>query len=154
MQSQERSHITTITLAHAAPVDVIYGRGNHIKMHPGNIHYRLLVDALREYYVAFPKNKKKLVSKLIYETIRGQNPPGKFISECEVGKYVELDMKDAIRKINQCFREKQQVIKEAVSFKKKMSSEELDEKMQEMRVSPVFSSIRGVYDSRLQVSCI
>ena len=120
--------------------DVIYGRGNHLKTHPGNIHYRSLVDALREYYVAFSKDKKRFASKLIYDTIQDQSPPGRFLAESTTGIYVELDSEDAIRKISQCFREKQQVIKESNASlpKRKLTDDEFGGKMQEMKVRRLF----------------
>lgn len=125
-------------ISYANVGDVIYGRGNHLKAHPGNVYYRSLVDSLKEYYVAFSKDKKKLVSELVYESIKNQNPPGKFLAECHARLYTELDMADAVKKISQCFREKQPMIKAAASNsaeKKKWSTDEIHEKLEEMRVS-------------------
>jgi hypothetical protein len=125
-----------LPIIYANTGDVIYGRGNHLKVHPGNVYYRSLVDSLKEYYVAFTKDKKKLVSELIYESIKGQNPPGKFLAESHARLYTELDMADAVRKISQCFREKQPMIKATKSSmaKKKLNEGELQVKMEEMRV--------------------
>jgi hypothetical protein len=130
--------------------DVVYGRGNHLVMHPGNVFYRSLVDALAEYYVTFPKDKKKLVSELVYEAIEAQTPAGRFLSEHKVGHYTELDMDKAIRKISQCFREKQPKIKATgISSTKtsQMSIEDLVQKIHEMRVrsSLLFASFLFVY---------
>jgi hypothetical protein len=117
-------------------VDVIYGRGNHLKKHPGNIKYRSLVQALKEYYVIM--NKKHIVSKLLYEAIRCQNPAGKFLSEQAVGKYVELDEAAAIRKISQCFRENQRSVKTGMSpieINRTLTDEEVSQLVHEMIVS-------------------
>jgi hypothetical protein len=129
-----RNKDTAITLANA--VDVVYGRGNHLVIHPGNIYYRSLVDALAEYYAAFPRAKKKLVSELVYESIQAQTPPGRFLAENRFGHYTELAMQKALRKISQCFREKQPMIKAASPSygELNMNTDELSQKMQEMRV--------------------
>jgi hypothetical protein len=131
-----RNKDTAITLANA--VDVVYGRGNHLVIHPGNIYYRSLVDALAEYYVAFPKHKKKLVSDLVHESIQAQTPTGRFLAEVRTGHYTELDVETAIRKISQCFREKQPMIKASSpsygKTKVKMNTDEVSQKIQEMRV--------------------
>ena len=91
--------------------DVIYGRGNHLKKHPGNIHYRSLVNALKDYYVVVAKEHKSVVCALVYESIKGQDPPGRFLEEHSEGEYTELGSKEVLPKIGQCFRERQRVIK-------------------------------------------
>jgi len=134
MQTKNINTPSTNNINYAHAVDVLYGRGNHLVMHPGNIFYRSLVDALAEYYVGFPKDKKKLVSELVYEAIQTQTPPGRFLAENKVGQYTELDVDKAIRKISQCFREKQPMIKAAGISVNKMNSEALVQKIHEMRV--------------------
>ena len=137
-------------IANVNKEDVIYGRGNHIKSHPGNIHYRSLVQAIKEYYAAFNNDKKKMVSALVYESIHGQNPPGRFLVHIQDRQYVELDMENSIRRISQCFREKQPSDKASASFtpKRKMSDEETDVQLQKMRVrfTIVSNRNRPLYD--------
>lgn len=131
--------IPPVSYAHS--MDVIYGRGNHLKAHPGNVYYRSLVDSLKEYYATFTKDKKKIVSELIYESIKTQDPPGKFLAESHDRLYTELDMVDAVKKISQCFREKQPMIKACTTKeKKKLNPLELQVKLDEMRVCFLFHS--------------
>lgn len=131
--------LTTSTLS--KKMYVIYGRGHHLVNHPGNVYYRSLVHSLAEYYAAFPTDKKKLVSELLYQSMKSQKPPFIFLAEFKVGHYAELDRDTAVRKISQCFREKQRKIKAVASTSelKTMTSEEIHLKMAEMQASQCFT---------------
>jgi hypothetical protein len=118
-------------------MDVIYGRGNHLKVFPGNLHYRSLVQALKPFYVSFAMSQKRIVSKLVYNAIVTQEPPGRFLSEASDGECVELTMDEAIRKISQCFRENQSAMKAATSpdnINHKLNEHDLSDKICEMTV--------------------
>jgi len=131
-----RSEATeTRTLSTANDEDVIYGRGNHLKNHPGNQHYRILIKALKDYYLQFPKDKKKKIGKLVYDSIKGQCPPGRFLAEIQGRQYVELRFEDALRKISQCLRENKAKAKVASPrHRKKISDHDVYEKLEEMQV--------------------
>jgi hypothetical protein len=89
--------------------DVIYGRGNHIKFHNGNLVYRCLIQNLKHQYVTM--KKKNELSMSVYHAIINQSPTkGRFLEECKCGQYLALDCTVATRKISQCFREKQRNI--------------------------------------------
>jgi hypothetical protein len=134
MENLCRSESSAI-IYHANAEDVIYGRGNHLKKHPGNKHYRSLIQAVREYYEMFPKDKKRIVCKLVYETIQGQRPPGRFLTEIQSGQYVELDIEVALRKISQCLREKHnKIIKVSPGRLKTISEIDPYGKIEEIRV--------------------
>ena len=69
---------------------------------------------------------------------RGKIQPGRFLEERPEGEYRELGKKEAIqKKIGQCFREKQRVIKAKAPSEpiQILSENELYAKVQEMRVS-------------------
>lgn len=122
-------------ISDAKSEDVIYGRGNRLKNHPGNMYYRSLIKAIREYYVIFPKDKKRLVSKIIFDSIKNQDPPGRFLTETHDGQFMELEVEDTLRKISQCLREKQSEIKSSSRRKKKLSNDEIIEKIRQIQVS-------------------
>jgi len=86
--------------------DVLFGRGNHTKNHPGNKYYRSLVSAVKDIYSDYPKDRKQLISELIYECIKSLEPPGLFVHELRGDKWEEAEKKDALRKISQALREK------------------------------------------------
>jgi len=128
---------TNKSIVNVSSNDIVYGRGNNLKKHSGNINYRSIVQSLKEFYVTFPKYQKKIVGKIIHEKIKSLNPPGRFLVKTNVGKYTELDIKSAIRKINQCLREKQKAFKASTSLDSELvplTESELEVKIQEMRV--------------------
>ena len=88
------------------PNDVLVGRGNHTKNHSGNKYYRALVSAVKDIYTDYPKDRKQLISELIYDCIKSLDPPGLFVQEYHADKWVEVTKKDALRKISQALREK------------------------------------------------
>ena len=126
----------TITRVDVNDEDVVYGRGNHLKMHPGNIHYRSLVQAIKHYYVLFANDKKQLVSMLVYESIKAQNRPGRFLIRYKEGTIAELDTDNAVRKISQCMREKQKSDPVPIPSNpdSKMSEEEISLTLSKIRV--------------------
>ena len=97
------------------PNDVLAGRGNGIKKHLGNVHFRNLVNAVKHYYVALPSSEKIKVSQIIIEAVKSLNPPGRFLKEIEHANGVsweELTEKDALGKTSQALREGQPGIKQ------------------------------------------
>ena len=60
--------------------DVLFGRGNFVNSHAGNLRFRTYVYAQREEYARTPKNKKPIFARLIVNTIRNDLvPPGRFL---------------------------------------------------------------------------
>ena len=58
--------------------DVLCGRGGTV--HPGNEHFRKLVDQKKRLYLtARFKREKRLISSKIVDEIRNLDPPGRFL---------------------------------------------------------------------------
>jgi len=85
--------------------DILNGRGNSINYHPGNQFFRSLVKAVRIQYVAALKPDKPMIAKLLVQQIRNLDPPGRFLTQVEDGRYVDVGDKMAIAKTRQALRE-------------------------------------------------
>jgi len=64
--------------------DVLLGRGTLINSHPGNEHFRSLVNSKKSSFVNAPlrKNKREIAQSIIHE-IQALNPPGRFLIESD-----------------------------------------------------------------------
>lgn len=95
--------------------DVLSGRGNFVNHHPGNEYFRNLVKMHKVSYVATPKSQKPKFSRMIYEAIRAQDPPGRFLKQDETTKlWYEISDKKAVDKTRQALREGAPEIKEKI----------------------------------------
>ena len=73
--------------------DVLFGRGGHITSHPGNQHYRSLVQAQKAAFIQLPihksKKEKRTIAHIIFQQIH--NVRGRFLMEdCTLGVYNAL----------------------------------------------------------------
>ena len=63
--------------------DVLFGRGGHITSHPGNQHYRSLVQAQKVAFIQLPihksKKEKRAMADIIFQQI--QKVRGRFLIE-------------------------------------------------------------------------
>jgi hypothetical protein len=84
--------------------DVLFGRGNHAKNHPGNRRYRALVAGHKDEYL-FTHDDKQIIGERIFEFITSLQPPGRFLRENQVHQWEEVSKKDALKKICQALRE-------------------------------------------------
>jgi hypothetical protein len=88
------------------PHDVLSGRGNFVNHHPGNEYFRKLVKTHKVMYVKAPKSQKPEFSKMIYDAIRNQDPPGRFLKQDETTKlWYEISDRKAVDKTRQALRE-------------------------------------------------
>lgn len=88
------------------PHDVLSGRGNFVNHHPGNEYFRQLVKMHKVRYVKAPKSQKPEFSKMIYDAIRDQDPPGRFLKQDETTKlWYEISDRKAVDKTRQALRE-------------------------------------------------
>ena len=89
--------------------DVLYGRGKHISINPGNLFFMELVKAIRVDYVAAPKEKKSMFAQLVVQTIRNLDPPGRFlqrrITSSDDNLLYDVGDKNATNKARQALRE-------------------------------------------------
>jgi hypothetical protein len=90
-------------------------------------------------YSNYPKDRKQLISELIYECIKSLEPPGLFVHELGGEKWEEVEKKDALRKISQALREKKCLppTEYALGYDHKRANEE--EQFQLMKVGLVKS---------------
>eukprot|EP00984_Skeletonema_dohrnii_P004932 scaffold1740_cov150-Skeletonema_dohrnii-CCMP3373.AAC.1 len=76
--------------------DVLSGRGAWFNQHPGNEHFRKMVDEQKAVYMAGTKKQKMNMSNTIVEAIYSMKPPGRFLKKCpDTGQWSELSTRDA-----------------------------------------------------------
>ena len=84
--------------------DVLCGRGGATNTHPGNRHFRDLVDRHRRTYLQSRKNYKPNVSRAIVRAIRKNN--GRFLKRGENGFWYEIGDHSAREKAAQALRQR------------------------------------------------
>jgi hypothetical protein len=95
--------------------DVLSGRGNSFNNHPGNDFFRSLIKQYKVSYVTTPKSQKPKFSKMIYETIRAQDPPGRFLKQDKTTNlWYEISYRKAVDKTRQALREGAPEIKQKI----------------------------------------
>jgi len=95
--------------------DVLSGRGNSFNNHPGNEFFRSLIKQYKVSYVTTPKSQKPKFSKMIYETIRAQDPPGRFLKQDKTTNlWYEISYRKAVDKTRQALREGAPEIKQKI----------------------------------------
>lgn len=86
--------------------DVLNGRGKFAMHWNGNRFFRTLVDSHKAEYVNADNDRKIATAKSIINTIRTQNPPGRFMKlDASTNKWNDIGNKKAARKIRQALRE-------------------------------------------------
>jgi len=86
--------------------DVLSGRGHIINYHPGNEHFRKLVNKSKVPYVASSKLSKAAFAEKIVHEIRSQDPPGRFLKQNPRTKlWFDIGKKKALLKTRQALRE-------------------------------------------------
>mmetsp|Transcript_18926 Transcript_18926/g.28558 ORF Transcript_18926/g.28558 Transcript_18926/m.28558 type:complete len:446 (+) Transcript_18926:178-1515(+) len=76
--------------------DVLSGRGAWFNQHPGNKHFRRMLEEQKAVYMAGTKKQKMDISKAIVEAIYSMKPPGRFLKKCpDTGQWSELSKRDA-----------------------------------------------------------
>lgn len=86
--------------------DVLSGRGNNVNLHPGNKNYRSVVLKFKNEYIAAPKSKKPQFARMVVETIRNLDPPGRFLKQdANTQLWSDIGGKKAMDKARQALRE-------------------------------------------------
>eukprot|EP00984_Skeletonema_dohrnii_P015732 scaffold6855_cov216-Skeletonema_dohrnii-CCMP3373.AAC.4 len=76
--------------------DVLSGRGAWFNQHPGNKHFRRMLEEQKAVYMAGTKKQKMDISKAIVEAIYLKTPPGRFLKKCpDTGQWNELSRREA-----------------------------------------------------------
>ena len=63
----------------------LLGRGASINAHPGNQHFRSLVDQYKQEFETARRNQKRSLASRIVADINQLDPPGRFLMEASVG---------------------------------------------------------------------
>lgn len=85
--------------------DVLCGRGGGTNVHPGNKHFRTLIDQHRKIYLKARKNDKPAISRSIVRTIRNKN--GRFLKKDSKTKlWYEIGDSMAREKTSQALRQR------------------------------------------------
>lgn len=87
--------------------DVLLGRGNGTRGHPGNLAYRMFCWNARDDYTAALRHNKPAVVESVVQQVLERKPPGRFLEfEHAKGYFVDVPL-DRIRcKIGQALRER------------------------------------------------
>jgi len=119
------------------PNDVLSGRGNATKKHLGNIYFRNLVQTAKDYYVAFPCNKKLLISQAVYDSVKSLHPPGRYLKEKDGENggilWEEISEKEALTKTSQALRQSSHK-RSGKCLMKIRDQHELDQRLNEIKV--------------------
>lgn len=82
--------------------DVLCGRGGLTNTHPGNVHYRELVDQYRWHYGTCKKSRKSEIAKIIVGKVRDMH--GRFLKK-DGDNWYEIGDELALQKTSQTLRE-------------------------------------------------
>lgn len=97
-----------LSIASPHPHDVLSGRGGRINSHPGNVHFREMVDSYKREYLD-PRTKKVEKARIaarIVSNVRSLEPPGRFLKEDgHTGQWIEIGDERAWKKAGQALRE-------------------------------------------------
>lgn len=86
--------------------DILFGRGNGVQNHPGNVSFREFVSGRKRDYIFAEKNEKTKISSSVYEEIKNQYPPVMFLEQDKnTLLWKEVEKKKAVSKIGQALRE-------------------------------------------------
>ena len=88
------------------PHDILRGRGLGVQYHQGNINFRSLVKKYKRDYAIGDEATKNMCCFAVYNYIKSQNPPGRFLElDLRSQQWFEIKKRDAFRKIKQALRE-------------------------------------------------
>lgn len=86
--------------------DVLCGRGGETNHHPGNVQYRRLVKVHQRAYLHAKRRDKPRIARIIVDTIRRQNPSGRFLKKDAIsGAWKDVGNVKAREKTSQALRE-------------------------------------------------
>ena len=85
--------------------DVLFGRGNNVNRHVGNLKFRQLCREHKAHYVMCTKLEKKSVSVNIVNHVRNMDPPGRFLRKDAEGQWVDVGDQEAREKTSQALRD-------------------------------------------------
>lgn len=84
------------------PHDVLFGRGNVLQKHPGNVRFRKWLESYREAYEETPKSRRRDLATAV--TLELFSYGVRFLKQNEHKQWVTVDITDVVEKICQLFR--------------------------------------------------
>ena len=97
--------------------DVLSGRGGGTNNHPGNTKFRELVQSRKVLYINCTKREKMGLSCAIVDSIRNQDPPGRFLQRnLRTGLWFDIGDQKAREKTSQALREGAPYIRRKISM--------------------------------------
>eukprot|EP00815_Leptocylindrus_aporus_P008983 CAMPEP_0116061024 /NCGR_PEP_ID=MMETSP0322-20121206/6801_1 /TAXON_ID=163516 /ORGANISM="Leptocylindrus danicus var. apora, Strain B651" /LENGTH=647 /DNA_ID=CAMNT_0003545829 /DNA_START=110 /DNA_END=2053 /DNA_ORIENTATION=- len=85
--------------------DVLFGRGNFVNRHKGNLVYRQICREAKAQYIKCSKLEKKEISVKIVKKIRALDPPGRFLKRNTTGVWFDVGDQEAREKTSQTLRD-------------------------------------------------
>ena len=87
--------------------DVLSGRGSAANRHVGNSNFRDIVACNKSVYVTLTKREKMMMARSIFQLIRSQDPPGRFLQkDANTNLWFDIGRSRALEKVSQALREK------------------------------------------------
>ena len=87
--------------------DVLSGRGSAANRHVGNSNFRDIVACNKAVYVTLTKREKMMMARSIFQLIRSQDPPGRFLQkDANTNLWFDIGRSRALEKVSQALREK------------------------------------------------
>lgn len=101
--------------------DVLFGRGNSIKAHPGNVYFRSLVMQAKPIWDETPKFEKPTIAAQIIDSITNTDVPGgRFLKhDSATGLWRTATYAEAMDKTKKALREKKRPQQKTTMKKKK-----------------------------------
>ncbi|CAJ1969896.1 unnamed protein product [Cylindrotheca closterium] len=84
-------------------MDVLFGKGYRLQLHPGNVFFREFLEQHRDEYESTPRQNRRAMAVELAQSLR--NNGARFLQKAESGEWVESDNSQAEKKVSQFFRE-------------------------------------------------
>lgn len=111
--NQEHGSVCTESASKAVDVpdenDILLGRGAGVNSHPGNVHYRKLIQNYKVQYVNSDPAQKKLIMKHVFNIVK---QTGRFLRlDPSTEEWTIVSDEESKKKVGQALREKAPMIK-------------------------------------------
>jgi hypothetical protein len=129
-----------MTIIAPTKTDIKSGGGNH--KHPGNQIYNQLVTSKRKSFILAHRDEhtKHTIVQYIYETIRKQSPPGRFLQKQTDGSYSIKSKEEAVKKIIKALNENRARIVEYFKLRNQWPPKNNNSNKLVVQVKPIISS--------------
>jgi len=95
--------------------DILSGRGNGVQTHPGNMHFRKIIQANKETYIMADASEKK---RIILSLAKELKSYGRFLKQNSREFWVKIDFDEVKKKVGQALRENATMIRKQMKENK------------------------------------